>query len=139
VDSVEVDVSALVKVLQDYGHRIDNFEPIAAQVAEILVTGVEDLVETEGGAAWPALAQTTLDRRRHGGKGAKMLQDTGLMIGGLVPFHDSDHAAAATSASYAGFHLEGTGAMPARNFFDLFENDQVMGEIIELITMEILG
>ncbi len=137
MDRVEVDVSGLVKAIEAVARKIDNFEPIAAEVAEMLVAGVNDLVESEGDGAWAPMTADTLRLRRES-QSSKLLQDTGHMVGGIVPSHDGTSASASSPAAYAGFHVQGTKHMPARDFLAVADDDAFMEAVIGVILREAL-
>lgn len=141
---VEVDVSEVVRELSEYGKRAGNVQSVAAQVADMLVSAIEDKVESEGGGAWPPPAASTLSRaKRKGyrkGKGfGKLLQDTGHMVGDVVPSHDATTATATSPASYALVHADGAPAanVPQRDFLDVVD-DEFMAEVADLLLREVV-
>lgn len=134
--TVHVDVKSLLKVLDRFERRAKNIRPLMPTIAQILVTAVEDEFETEGRGRWPDLAPSTIRQRRKGGAGAKILQDTGVLVGSIRPDHGADFAEAGTDVPYIVYHLEGGPKIPKRNPFEV-DLDEVYDEVIDLLTTEI--
>lgn len=98
-------------------------------IGQLLLGAVEDVVEMEG-PGWPPLAEATLAQRRKQGRGAKMLQDTGVMMGSLSPGWGPSHVEVTFGVPYAIAHIEGIG-VPQRNPFDLAPVEDALYEDIE--------
>lgn len=125
---------AVIEDLQARGKALGRLMPTAA---EILVAGVHDVYEAEG-PGWEPLKKSTLKKRRGGG-GHKILQDTGVMASSTHPAHGADWAEAYAGDKKAEIHAAGAPSknIPVRNPFNLgpFENP-VMDEIAELLAIE---
>lgn len=108
-------------------------------IAELLVSGVLDVFEAEG-PDWAPLAAATLAARRKNGRGARILQDSGLMADTIAPGWGDTYAEAFAGVSYAIFHVskEPREKIPLRDFFNLgpFENP-LLDEVAELLTSRI--
>lgn len=115
-----VDTRELTLELKKLGGRAQNQRAINAQVAEILRTFVDDKFQDEG-PRWPQLAPATILRRRGGGQGARILQDTGILATTIGVDSGADFAEVFTNVEYARFHITGTRNMPQRDFFDIDE------------------
>lgn len=117
--SVEVDTSELRARVAEFAKRGQNLEPIMQVIAEDLVAAVSDEFETDGHGKWPPHAASTVKRRRGGGSGAKLLQDTGVLASSVEPRWGPDFAEAGTGVPYVVYHLEGGPVIPRRNPFDV--------------------
>jgi phage gpG-like protein len=130
---VEHNLSAIVRPMQAKAQALPDMLPI---IAELLVSGVQDVFEAEG-PGWAKLADATLAGRRRHGKGAKILQDTGMMAGSVSPAWGDTFAEALSLVSYDVYHVS---REPRRNpdtlrdFYDLgpFEGP-LLEEAAELI------
>lgn len=139
--AVEVDLGELRRELRALAARADNLGGAWKIVAEMLVTEVEDLVDSEGRGDWDPPAASTVERATRKGyrKGqgfGDLLRDTNHMVGNVQPHSDASGASASTPASYAGFHLEGTADMPARDFFDVLE-DSFLDDVADILLREV--
>lgn len=113
--------------------------PIFAVIAELLVARVQEEFESEGHGKWPPLAKSTLARRRKHGRGAKILQDKGLLAASIEAYSGDDYAEAATDKAYAVFHVSDAprSIIPLRNFFDV--PDEAFDEARDVLLQGILG
>ena len=128
---VTIDASEIVEQIEYFEERGGNLEPVMAVIAEILVEGVNDQYDTEGGGRWPPHAASTLRKRRGGGRGARLMQDTGVLAASTEPNYGSDFAEATTGVEYIVYHLDGGPIIPQRNPFDL--EDDVFDEAVETL------
>lgn len=120
------DVSELEAYLGELAERGTNLTPIMAVIADDLVAAVNDRYESEGDGEWPPHAESTLRKRRGGGRGAKLLQDTGILAGSTAADYGADFAEAFSGVDYLKYHLEGGPIIPKRNPFEL--RDEVYDE-----------
>lgn len=127
----------LVKIVREMERRGNNLEDLTPAIAQLLVSAVEDVFETEGFGAWPDLAPATIRARR--GTGAKMLQDTGNMAGSIRPRHGARVAEAFTSVPYAKYHIskEPRTIIPLRDFLDI-KFDDVTDKAAQILIREVL-
>ena len=105
-------------------------------IAQVLVGAVEDQFQAEeswGVGPWPPLAESTLAKRRAHGEGAKMLQDTGVLVGSITPEWADDWAMAFTNVPYAVYHTSDAPrhVIPYRNPFDV-DRREVTDEASEM-------
>jgi phage gpG-like protein len=135
MSDVKFDESELVARLEQLKNNGRSMTEISGQVAQMLLVAVEDQFDSKGKGKWPGLSPSTIKRhpRRAGGK---LLQDTGELVGSLRPRHDQEVAEVVTSNPYAGYHVEGTKHMPARDFTDL-DFDQLSAQIGEMLLLEL--
>ena len=129
------DMTEVVQELDRLLRRAYNSRDINMQVATIMQRMVDDKFEEEG-PGWQPLSAATLDRRRGGGAGARILQDTGVLANGIAVGAGDDFAEVFTNTQYAKFHVEGTRFMPKRDFFDI-DLDAAMADASELILEDI--
>ena len=133
---VELDVSELSGLLEKFARRGRSFREITPQVAEILVTAVDDEFDTEGQSSggWAPLAPSTVAGRRKGGLGAKILQDSSNLVGNIRPDYGSDYGEAATDVPYAIFHVSSAPRkkLPKRDFLAVDRPD-VLEEIANVL------
>lgn len=119
-----VDITGLTSVLEELGAAAETpGAEIMTLAGEVLVDGVLEEFETEGGGRWPQLADSTLRKRR--GSTAQILVDTNRMRGSI----NADKAIAAgddsvtvsTDVEYAIFHVSKRARtkIPLRDFFDI--------------------
>lgn len=128
---VNIQTDQLVNELKTLQRRGSNLKDVNNNLAEILLSMVEDKFEDEG-PGWPPLADSTL-RRRRASKSPKMLQDTADMVNSLQPSSGADYAEVFTNKVYASYHIEGNG-VPKRDFFDV-DTDKAL-ETFGLILLE---
>lgn len=136
---VEVDVKDVEKRLDEFKRKGGDLSPSMAIVAEMLVSGVSDEFDSEGQGNWDELKKSTLRKRRKGGAGAKILQDSGLFAGSIQPHHGADFAEASTNVDYAVHHVFGApkANVPERNPFDI--EDRVFDEAVDLILERVVA
>lgn len=95
-----------------------DFEGALAAIGQALVEKVEQSFEREAdpyGEPWKPLAPSTLEKRRKKGRGAKILQDTGVMRRSLNwQLRGRNAVAVGFSDKKAVWHQEGTERIPAR-------------------------
>jgi phage gpG-like protein len=132
--AVTVDTRDVERLLADFHERGEDLSPIMAEVAEMLVAGIEDEFQTQGRGNWAPLAASTLRSRR--GSSAMILQDTGRLAGSIQPRSGPDFAEAGSDVAYGKFHITGTRHMPARNFLDIDEQvfDEAEMAILDYMT-----
>jgi phage gpG-like protein len=134
-ESVQFDATEIAKVfdeLLERGQRVG--EEVMPAMAEILVSAVQEEFETGGRGKWKELADSTLAKRRREGKGAKILEDTGIFAGSITQDVGADFAEAYTNVPYAIFHTsdEPRTLIPYRNPFDV-DQDATGDEMVRLI------
>lgn len=118
--SIDVDDAQLRAALQLLQAKGDDLTPSMQVIADMLVAGVQDQFDSQGGGAWPGFADSTL-RRRSGGV---LLQDTGRFAGSIRAKYGADFAEATTDVSYAVHHVYGApkANLPRRDPFDIDED-----------------
>ena len=118
-----VDTSELDRELSAIERRVTDYSPITPVLAEILVSAVNDRWQSGGNGQWPALAASTLYKRRLHGKGAQILQDTGRAVASVQAAHGPDWAGAYTDVSYMVYHASDAprSVIPLRDPFDVEE------------------
>jgi phage gpG-like protein len=126
---VTVDTSEVVDRLVEYRKRGGNLSPVMAVIAEDLVSAVSDMYDSEGQGQWPPHAESTIAKRRAGGVGAKLMQDSGNLAGSTEPNAGSNFAEATTGVEYIVYHLDGGDIIPQRNPFLL--GDEVLGAAVD--------
>lgn len=142
-------------VLDSFERRAKNLSRLTPIIAEMLVAEVHDVFEAEG-PGWPALAPSTLLKRR-GGTGkrdssgrfrkraasssTKILQDSGNLVTSVHGEHGSDWASAATNVPYVRYHLEGGPIIPKRNPFELTDQqaDRLSDEVVDMLLAELVA
>jgi phage gpG-like protein len=119
---VDLDVSELESAIDRYGLKGKQLHDLGSSIAQMMLLAVEDNFESQGQGNWPGLSDETL-RQRRASESPKMLQDSGVMVGSLQPRSELKgvgvEASVSTNVPYAGFHVGGTGNMPARDFLDI--------------------
>ncbi len=130
------DLHHALSVLEARGGSVDEYMPA---VAEEMVTAVLGNFETESGfkqGPFPPLSPKTLARRRAKGKGAKMLQDTGIMKGSILPHADGNVAEAYSNNPYIKYHTspKPRRVIPLRDVFDI--NLDAIRDYATLIILE---
>jgi len=119
--TAQVDAKRLTKLLKKFEKAGGDLSPMTRVIAEQLVADVNDEFDSEGRGRWPKLAASTLAKRRKGGAGAKILQDTGRFAASVSPYSGVDYAQAATDVEYAVYHVSeaARSVIPLRNPFDV--------------------
>ena len=115
-------------------------------LAEILVSSVHEVFEREGAVAgrpkWPPLAPSTIEKRRKRQPTGvfKILQDTGLLAGSIMPHADQAVAEAFTNVPYAGYHISAAPrrVIPLRDFTDI-DFEAAQREAVDVILSQILA
>lgn len=130
-------MSALRDVLADLGDSANRLGDLTPTIAEMLVAAVQDVFDAEG-PGWAPLAPSTLAGRRGGGAGAKILQDTGVLVNSVSGDSGPDFAEAGSAVPYGAFHVTGTRRMPARDWLAV-DLDALSDEVAELILAEVAG
>lgn len=135
---VEVDVKEVQAVIRQFGARAKNL-PMQA-VASAVVTAVDELIQSEGkkslkGDAWDPLLDSTIARnpKRDGG----MLLQAGGILANMQPSVQGNTAIVESPAPYAGWHVEGTRFMEARDWTDV-NMPKLLAEISEDVLTEII-
>lgn len=143
---VEFDSSALVDALDRLSQAgADVAAETMPVLAEILVSAVHEVFEHEGAVAgrpkWPDLAESTKAKRaRRQGSGVfKILQDTGLLAGSIMPYADQSVAEAFTNVPYAGYHISDAPrrVIPKRDFTDI-DFETASREAVDVILAQVL-
>lgn len=128
------ELNKLLIQLEGRGASLDRVLPI---VAELLVSAVDDVFNAEG-PGWQPLAAATLAMRRRNGRGAKILQDTGMAARSIGPNWADNYAEAVAGVDYLIYH-NGEYGLPRRWPFDLgpFE-EGVLDDVAELLATNLL-
>ena len=129
---VTVDGAELVKLLQRFEKKGGDLTPAMAVIAEQLVSAVNDEFESAGHGKWPPHAAATIARNR-AGESSQLLKRTGRLAGSIEPWSYPDAAEAATSVSYAVYHVSSAPRkkIPLRDFFDV--PDSVIDDACETL------
>lgn len=132
------DFTELAGVVASFEKRGNNLGRLMPEIAQILVSAVDDVYDAEGSPKWEPLAESTMARRR--GTSYKILQDTGVMAASTMPAYFQDMAEAWANDGKAKYHAEGNENLPRRNPFDLgsFEAG-VLSEVAALVEREAVG
>lgn len=112
---IDLDATELHRALRDIGERGERTAELTPAISEMLVGAILEVFEVEG-PGWEPLAPSTLRRRRGGGAGAKILQDTGVLANSITGTHGPTYAEAGSNVPYGGFHVTGTKRMPKRDW-----------------------
>jgi phage gpG-like protein len=130
---ISIDATEITKELKKLQNRGYNLTEVNMQLAQILHVMVEDKFE-EQGPGWEPFADSTLRRRRHS-KSPKLLQDSGDLVGSMMPESGPDFAEVFTNKAYAKYHIEGDG-VPKRDFFDI-DTAKALEIFDQILTTEI--
>lgn len=128
------EVQNMIAIYQERGERAAT--ELAPVIADALVSQVLEVFDTEGFGGWPRFAHERDGRpppntRRFRGGGAKLLQDTGNLVGSITPDWEEHVIEAFTNVPYAKYHASPRPRekIPLRDFFDIdheaFEEDIV--------------
>lgn len=100
---IEIDDRALTARVTTINARLVDASPLMAGVADIMLSGVEEEMLTEGRGKWPTLSDTTKARRRAIGKWpGKMLQVSSAGLASAnQPSHGRDFAQVSNNKVYA--------------------------------------
>jgi phage gpG-like protein len=133
-DFVQIDASQLRRLMEDFEDAAERLPELMPAVAEVLVSAVSQEFETEGRGRWQKLADSTLESRRRRGRGAKILQDSGIFAGSIMPYVEHDLAEAFTNVPYAIFHTsdEPRTVIPYRNPFDI-DMEAAQEEMVRIV------
>lgn len=127
------DLAKQLTKLRAQGEDLRGAVPLAA---EALLAAVDDVFEKEG-PGWAPLAPATIAARRGGGGGAKILQDTAVLINSIDAEQGADFVEVGTNVPYAKFHVTGTKNMPQRDFLEI-DFEAVSTEIAEMVLMSVV-
>lgn len=142
----DIDSSELFRALEQLR---DAGADVAAEtmpvLAEILVSAVHEVFEREGAVAgkprWPELAESTKEKRRKRQSSGvfKILQDTGVLAGSIMPHADQAVAEAFTNVPYAGYHISSAPRhkIPLRDFTDI-DFDSAQRDAVDVILAQVL-
>lgn len=121
-----IDFKELTAATQAYAKRGGNLQGVSEVIALDLVTEVEKRFETESGheqGPWQKHAASTKLRMRGRRRRSnfKLLQDRGILVTSIQPFHDGIVAEAYTNVPYAKYHISKAprSKIPLRDFFDI--------------------
>jgi hypothetical protein len=146
----EPDLRKVREGLRRFQKGITDFTEPNAQVAVFLNTWVDRNFQTQGGkvGGWAPLAESTLRRRRKGGKGAKILQDTGLLRASTKLFYDKTQAGIENQISvFSGAEKGSRGGygiyhdsddrsiapwLPQRRFFPRVTDENMIGPVLKI-------
>lgn len=126
-------------VLLRYRQKAEASHGMLPVIAEMLVGGVLDVFDAEG-PGWAPLAEATLARRRKNGRGARILQDSGLAATTVAAGYGEDYAEAAAGVDYLIFHSssEPRSKLPLRNPFNLGPFEQpLLDEVAAMLTSQL--
>ena len=137
VFDVTFDATEVVDALRGYRERGGDLSPVMQAISELLAGAVSDNYDTSGQGQWKPLAESTLAKRRGGGRGAKPLVDTGILSGSTEAHSGAAFAEATTGQDYIKYHLDGGPIIPRRNPFDV--PDDVIEEAAAMVVDHILG
>jgi len=134
--SASIDFAPLKKEL-DQLERRNALGRVMPVIAEVLVGAVHETFEQEG-PGWAPLSPATLARRRAKGSGAKILQDSSVLVNSITPAWEGRTAEAYTDVPYGKFHVFGTSRMPKRDFTAI-DLDEAMEEIRDIVYQALTG
>ncbi len=125
---------SIIRAMEQRGNSLEDITPA---IAQLLVSAVEDVFESEGFGSWPDLAPATIRARR--GTNAKILQDTGNLAGSIQPRSGSRVAEAFTRVPYAKFHVSDAprNVIPKRDFLAIKFKD-VTSQAAQILLREVL-
>lgn len=144
VVAVGVDSAPLEEALKQIQTNARNLRNVMDIIAGDMVGMVEENFETEGIASpagkWKELDPATIAQRRKEGKGAKILQNTAVMAGSVMPEYGNDFAMAFTNIEYAVFHVspEPREVIPLRDFLNI-DMELLQQDAIDLLTAQVVG
>jgi len=107
---IEVDDKAVRQALADLAARSRDMAPVMRAIARLLRNDAEDAFETQAspfGGAWAPLKPSTLKRRKGGGAGARILQDSGQLAASIGATADASSATLTAGKPYAAIHQFG--------------------------------
>ncbi len=115
-----------------------DLDKIYRGIGEVLQTAMEDQFDKEGkyltNSKWPGLALSTIKQRNKSGKWpGSILQVTGALRRSFTYNIVGNNLVFGTNLEYAKYLHHGTKNMPARPLFARLLNDEVIGEIREVV------
>jgi len=140
---VKVDTRPLKFWLDELERRGRNLKEVNKNLAAIMVEMVDENFATQGHGEWPPLAASTLARRRAGGEGAQILQDTGRLAASISLGHTevTDRVVEVyTNVKYAKYHVsrEPRKKIPLRDFLKI-DMPEFLDQATEVLVSEITG
>lgn len=134
--NITVDVSGVIQILERAGAQVRSVN--MSVVAQALSANIQDILDSEGvkskkAQKWDPLKDSTLKRHPQRA-GRELLQASGLLAS--IQTRTSQQTVVASSpAPYAGFHIDGTVSMVARDFMDI-DDARLLEEIGDDVLME---
>lgn len=132
---VEHNLNLVLTPMQAKAQALPEMLPV---IAELLVAGVQDVFEAQG-PGWAKLAESTLRQRRLGGRGAQILQDSGLMAGSVSPAWTDTTAEAMSLVSYDIYHVSKEPRRDPRTLRDFYDLGPFEGPILDEAAQLILS
>ena len=141
---IYVDTTNLAKALDTVGRGVTGVD--LDHLGEIVVTAVDDLIQSQGGGKWKWLSAATLQLHPER-RGGKLLQDTSS-LSKMQTSRGPGWVKIQSPAPYAGFHVTGTRqkniynayaphTMPERDFLDI-DFDKALDELADMVLREAL-
>lgn len=141
---IYVDASNLSKALDHIERDVERID--LDHLGEIVVTAIDDLIQSQGAGKWKAFSPATLQLHPER-RGGKLLQDTGLLAN-IQTSRGPGFVKLTSPAPYAGFHITGTTqkniyrayaphTMPERDFMDI-DYDKAFDELADMVLREAL-
>ncbi len=138
-----IDFQELRDATKAFQARGGNLQGVSEVIALDLVTDVEKRFETESGhvqGPWKKHAPSTIARMRGRRRRSnyKLLQDRGILVASILPYHDGIVAEAYTNVPYAKYHISRAprSKIPLRDFFDI-DFELIMENTADLLLAEI--
>lgn len=138
-----IDFSELRAAAKEFTRRGGNLQSVTEVIANDLAVAVQENFEQEKGhlqGAWPDLAESTKARMkpRRRASAYKILQDTGILAGSIMPHSDGGEAEAYTNVPYAKYHVSSAprSRLPLRDFLDI-DFERIMEDTAELLLAEV--
>lgn len=129
----------LQAILHNFRVRGQKLDRLLPAIGELLLAGVNDIVDMEG-PGWDPLKESTLERRRKAGRGAKMLQDSGLMMTTLDDGFGPDFVEVKMGVPYGKFFVDPQYEASKRNPFDLSPiEDDLMEDVKDVLLSGLEG
>lgn len=129
--AVVIQTEELRRIAGWFEDRHRSLSALTPTIAQMLVTGVNDVFEAQG-PGWQRLSESTIEKRREDGRGARIMQDTGVLAASIVGASSQDDAEAMTNVPYIIYHLDGGPIIPKRNPFEIDEG-VVLDQTVELL------
>jgi phage gpG-like protein len=141
--NVNIDFNELRAASKAFAARGGNLQDVTMVIANDLAAAAQERFELQSGhlqGKWKKLAASTKKRMKPSRRNSafKILVDTGLLAGSIVPHHDGMVAEAFTNVPYAKYHVSAAPRtkIPLRDFFDI-DFERVMEDTAELLLAEI--